>query len=258
MDELIWVKAPTDELINGYYAWFDPVTPDGVSGFEVAQGGRGWGVAFRGGSDNSWYIPAVDGLATMPEATAVAQELYEYLCRANPAPAASATKAAPSKVSVAHLVRSDEDSFAFETDAAFWQMDLIANNERFDLLVRDAGALILRACPYTEAQYRASSFDNLHADDPEFIEGSECGLTKWTCAGCGTSTIAASIDDFPKDWFEIAQKKADGDTLAYEVVCTIACAAAFAHKGVELRPVRLPGFAPAHFQHAAEKDDDDR
>lgn len=240
---LKWEIAPTSELTNGFYAWIDHVTPDGVSGFEIALGSRGWGVALRGGGDNSWFIPAVDGLATMPDAAAAAEEIYALLLRLNEPQTVEQSHAetAPSWITV-NVVRSDDGAFILEPDDAFWQLEAVSNNERFDAIPRGKGSLLVRACPYVDAGAYSAESQRPHADDPEFVEGSHCGLTKWTCAGCGKSTIVATEDEFPEGWLEVTARKPDGDTLAFEAVCARDCLTRFAISGAALRSRRPPGF----------------
>jgi len=124
----------------------------------------------------------------------------------------------------------------------FWNTELISSNERFDFLVRGDSAL-LRACPYAEDEYMQSLSGPRHAGDPDFVEGSVCGLTKWVCAGCGVGTIVESEDDFPDGWYELSQKRADGDTLSFEAICSWNCLSLLSLKGASaLREVGLPGF----------------
>jgi hypothetical protein len=128
---------------------------------------------------------------------------------------------------------------------AFWEMGCVADNERFDLLELGDGALLLRACPYSQDEFRAIVGTSYHSDDPAFTQGSHCGLTKWTCAGCGGSTILENEEEFPEGWFEVSRNKPDGDTLAYEAVCTMGCLGKLAVKGADaLRATRIPGFGP--------------
>lgn len=128
---------------------------------------------------------------------------------------------------------------------SFWEMGCVANNERFDLLVLEDGALLLRPCPYSQAEFAALAGADFHAEDPRFTLGSHCGLTKWTCAGCGVPTIVEDESYFPEGWFEVSRNKPNGDTLAFEAVCSMECLAKLSAKGPEgLRRTRNPGFDP--------------
>lgn len=128
---------------------------------------------------------------------------------------------------------------------AFWEIPVIADNERFDAIVLAGGQLLLRACPYSEDELRSVEFGQFHADDPEFTRNahSHCGLTKWTCAGCGASSITETNCDFPVGWFEVSALDRRGDTEAFEAVCSFPCLVPLSEKAA-LRPVRMPGFGP--------------
>jgi hypothetical protein len=129
---------------------------------------------------------------------------------------------------------------------AFWAMGCIADHERFDLIELGEGALLMRVCPYTEAEYRDVHNGEFHGDDPEFHPGSYCGLTKWTCAGCGGSTIVETEEEFPAGWLEVDLKQTDGDVAAFEAVCSMGCLGGLgAKQRSDLKPTRIPGFAPA-------------
>jgi hypothetical protein len=128
---------------------------------------------------------------------------------------------------------------------AFWEIGCIAEHERFDLIDLGTGALLLRACPYTEEEFRGAMGGAFHADDPEFCPGSHCGLTKWLCAGCGVGTILETEEEFPAGWLEVDLRREDGDVLAYEAVCSMACLGALAEREpADLRASRIPGFPP--------------
>lgn len=150
---------------------------------------------------------------------------------------------APASI-VVEVTEQDETGRSYlRVPDAFWEMGCVADHERFDLIALGDGALLMRACPYSEAEYRAVCDGEFHGDDAEFTAGSHCGLTKWTCAGCGDSTIVETEEEFPAGWLEVDLKKADGDVLAFEAVCAMACLSALgAKQSAELRPTRIPGF----------------
>ena len=247
MGQLRWEIAPTSELTNGMYTWFARTTTDGVCGFEIAEGSRGWGVAFRGGDDKSWYIPALDGLSSMVEATEAAEVLYETLVSLKPGELVArevpvdSTSDEVRTALMPVVIDTDGDGIAFVMDERFWATPLISENERFDLLDRGDGSLLLRACPHDIVSFRAAHFAARH-DDEAFTEGSHCGLTKWTCIGCKGATIVETEDQFPEGWLEICKRRGNGDTLAYEVVCSMACLVEVGATEPQLRATRIPGF----------------
>jgi hypothetical protein len=122
-----------------------------------------------------------------------------------------------------------------------WRTSCLATHDRFDLVELDAGALLLRPCSLSEDEFRRLGPGHRDAD---WTEGSWCGLTKWTCAGCGESSIVEHLDRFPAGWIELAQLDAHCTHSASAVVCPRRCLAAFAASDTELTPTHLPGFPP--------------
>ena len=156
--------------------------------------------------------------------------------------------ASPSTTSIVSgpAIALPDGNIAVEMPDEFWNFAAVSANERFDLIIL-GDSLLLRPCPYTEDQLQALPFhEHRHGNDEAFHPGSHCGLTKWTCAGCGLSSIVLHEDDFPESWIELRLCRGDGDTIASEVVYSMTCLAPLAMLAPEdLRPSRSAVFPPS-------------
>lgn len=139
------------------------------------------------------------------------------------------------------LVQVDQNGTVALPDE-LWDQGVLATHERFDLIVLPDGVLQLRGCSLQLEDFNTKGSG--HGEDPLWSEHCICGLTKWTCAGCGVHFIVENCDDFPENWLEVSALKPDGDTIASEAVCSRECLVTFASSDKPLRPQHIPGFAP--------------
>ena len=105
-----------------------------------------------------------------------------------------------------------------------WDKDMLADHDRFDMLLRPDGSVLLRPCELDSDKQVVDS-TNPHPNDADWSDQSICGLIKWTCAHCGAGTIVEHGKAWPHGWVAAVSRDVDGATLGEDAYCSLACLA---------------------------------